>query len=152
MWEVRVSIKVSAKGFTQNRTLWNSLAAASLSSADQTACKCPVDRLDFQIIGRMKARFLPPWASVALSPSCLRLFHAHSIVFTSRCFYSEPVSVFLSFWATSPKDSIAFASVPAKCRLRFAPTPGILAYCHNTGPHEFIVTVAVCLSIPSWPS
>lgn len=62
----------------------------------QTACKCPVDRLDLQIIGRMKARFHSLWAPLALSPSCLCFFHAHSIVFTNCCFHSEPVPVFLA--------------------------------------------------------
>lgn len=110
--EVRVGIKVSVKWFTQNLTRWNSLATPfSVFKQTKRPVKCAVDRLDFQFIGRMKAQFRSLWAPVALSlpPSCLCFFHAHSIVFTNHCFYSELVFVFLSLLRT--EDSYGFNAI-----------------------------------------
>lgn len=78
---------------------------------DQTACKMcrwqvrlSVHRQDESSVS------LSLGSSCSLSPpSCLCFFHAHSIVFTNHCFYSELVFVFLSLLRT--EDSYGFNAV-----------------------------------------
>ncbi len=115
--EVRVSIQLSVKCMVYPEPGSLEFTCFPLSVFKQT--KRPVyvllvvDRLDFQIRGRMKAPFHSVWAPVALSPSCPCFFHAPSVLFTNLCFYSE--LVILCFLLLTEDCALCFNSFRIQC-------------------------------------
>lgn len=126
MKEVSVGIKLSVKSMVppEPGSLEFICTPAPLClQTVQMACKCPllVDRLDFQIIGRMKAQLHSVWAPVALSPSCPCSSHTHSVLFTNLCFYSELVILFFCFIfrLLTEDGALCFNSFRMQCHFFF---------------------------------